>query len=66
MSDQDKRIRDLEVALHNLVSKLDECKPHIDNAFYMAWNVRGHEYEGPDYGAEISSARRVLCPTESE
>lgn len=56
----EKENRDLRVALHNLVFKLRECQPHIDGAFQMAFEVRGRKYTGPNYGAEFSSAKKIV------
>lgn len=46
-------------ALKKLVAKLDECEPHISNAF-MHQFIRGGAYTGPTYEAELKAARQAL------
>ena len=49
-----------EVLLRGLVEKLDECLPHIANAFVLA-AVHGARYDGPNYKAELDAAREYLA-----
>ncbi len=47
-------------ALKALVEKLDECQPHINGAFMMAFTIRGGNYDGPTYEQELKDAREAL------
>ena len=47
-------------ALKDLVEKLDECKPHIDNAFFMTHELRGGKYDGPTYEKELKAANDLV------
>jgi len=51
---------DVKEALKALVEKLDECEPHISNAFMLAWDIRGSTYSGPTYEQELKDAREAL------
>ena len=51
--------RDMITKLRNLVVALDLCKPHIDNAFMMTYEVRGGLYDGPTYQHELAAARET-------
>lgn len=47
-------------AARALVAKLDECRPHIDGAFQMAYTVRGGKYRGPNYAKELEDLRGAI------
>lgn len=49
-----------EEALKALVEKLDECAPHVNNVFFMAFENRGGKYTGPTYEVELREAREAL------
>lgn len=51
----------LREATTNLVSKLDECKDHINGAFMMAYHIRGGKYTGPNYREELKQAEAALA-----
>ena len=50
----------LHEALDYLVQRLDHCKKHIDNAFFMTYELRGGKYDGPTYHKELEIAKKVL------
>lgn len=52
---------ELQDAARWLVKQLDECQPHITSAFYMAYNVRGGSYTGPQYGKALDALRAALA-----
>ncbi|MGI9293432.1 MAG: hypothetical protein ACR2PS_05565 [Pseudomonadales bacterium] len=52
--------RDLKTLAGSLVDKLDECQPHIDNAFVQAFMIRGHDYTGPNYEKELQRVKDTL------
>ena len=56
----DRRYCDMKRALEDLVNKLEHCKIQIDNAFFMAYHIRGHDYDGPTYEKELEKARKIL------
>ena len=47
-------------ALKDLVEKLNECKPHIDTAFFMTHELRGGKYDGPTYEKELKAANDLV------
>jgi hypothetical protein len=51
---------DVADAARALIAKLDECQPHIDDAF-LHRNMRCGEYDGPQYGEELSALRASLA-----
>lgn len=46
-------------ALKNLVDKLEECQPYIDDTFILGY-VHGGRYDGPTYGEELKAAKEIL------
>lgn len=62
---RDRREIEITDAIRNFVNKLDECKPHIDGAFQMAFQVRGREYKGPNYGEELKALRQFVPDTDT-
>jgi len=57
-----ERFNRLTESTQAFVDKLDECQSHIDGAFQMAFEIRGHKYKGPDYGEELKTLRMSLNP----
>jgi hypothetical protein len=51
-------------AARALVAKLDECEPHITDAF-LHRELRCGPYEGPNYGEELKALRRLLTDAPS-
>ncbi len=47
-----------------LVSKLDECEPHINNAFLIE-QIRGRPYTGPQWGEDLKEFRAALAAKET-
>ena len=47
-------------ALRSLVGKLEECAPHIGDAFVHR-ELRCGPYDGPDYARELTIARQYLA-----
>lgn len=64
LSTRIKELDSVEVAAKALVAKLDECLPHIDNAFVME-AIRGRPYSGPQYGKELETLRTALSSSQS-
>jgi hypothetical protein len=54
-----KRLIAIAEAARTFLAKVDECQPHIDNAFKMEF-VRGRPYTGPQYGTERDALRKSL------
>ena len=52
-------IERLREAGAKLIAKIDECAPHIANAFEME-HVRGRPYSGPHFGEELEAFRQAL------
>jgi len=57
---------ELTAAVRTFVAKLDECQPHIDDAFFMAFARKGDSYSGPQYGAELRRLRDALTAATAE
>ncbi len=55
----------LEAVARAFVAKLDECIPHIDNAFLMEMS-RGRPYSGPNYAKELADLRTILDALQPE
>jgi len=52
----------LHAAATALVAKLDECAPHIADAF-LHRELRCGAYTGPNYAEELAVVRRALSAT---
>lgn len=53
----------LETAARTLIAKLDECAPHVSDAF-LHRGLRCGPYEGPNYAAELAALRDLLSPKQ--
>jgi len=53
------RCQQLEMALRALVKKLEEISKATEGIFTMAW-AHGMEYKGPNYGEELTAAKKLL------
>ncbi|CAN5702837.1 hypothetical protein BH11PSE6_BH11PSE6_00120 [soil metagenome] len=49
----------LETAARTLIAKLDECAPHVSDAF-LHLEMRCGPYEGPNYAVELAALRSAL------
>ena len=59
-------LREAREAIGAFVAKYEECEPHITGAFQMAFTVRGHQYTGPNYAAELARLRELARIKELE
>jgi len=50
---------EVEAAARALVAKLDECEPHMADAF-LHREMRAGPYTGPQYGTELTALRAAL------
>lgn len=57
------REKALEEALRSLIAKLDECAPHISDAFAHML-IRYGDYTGPNYSIELETARVLVDAKE--
>lgn len=58
------RVEVLKGAATTFLSKLDQCQPHIDNAF-LQMSLRCGPYDGPQYGAELAALRQALKDSDN-
>lgn len=49
----------LETAARTLIAKLDECAPHVSDAF-LHRELRCGPYEGPNYAVELAALRDLV------
>lgn len=64
MTDLSELIERVEAA-QALVAKLDECDPHIADAFLFR-EMKCGPYDGPNYSAELRDLRAALTDTKAD